>query len=176
MLTLLFYFSGFGIIWSTSSQNFTETHHTLGLGLVLLALFQGILGQVGHMVFRSKGVRIQNYFHMAIGIVLIPAAVYEMNLGFELWSWNPPKAASVVVSCRRLKYSCVGIQSLTHASLAQLYIWAGVLAVIYVAGLAYGLPRERRANREREAQIPLVDRAGDWDDNVNEKTMLTHSM
>ena len=89
---------GFGANWSVGSANLIDTHHLLGLGLVCLALFQAVLGQAGHVIRRAKGVRLQNYFHMVIGILLIPLAVLNAGKGFDLWEWAPPKAASIVVS------------------------------------------------------------------------------
>lgn len=89
---------GFGANWSTGDANLVDTHHLLGLALVCLAVFQGFLGQAGHIIRRATGVRVQNYLHMIIGISLIPLAVWNAGKGFDLWEWAPPQAASIVVS------------------------------------------------------------------------------
>ncbi len=98
VLAVVTMFLGFGTIWAQGGHHMNERHHTLGLSLTLLAVFQGLLGQFGHMLWHAKRIRIQNFLHIIIGITIIPLATWNMGLGLELWEWAPPDYAAYIVS------------------------------------------------------------------------------
>ncbi|KDN52439.1 CBD9-like protein [Tilletiaria anomala UBC 951] len=118
---------GFAIVKSEGGVDFSQRHHKLGFVLAMLAVFQGLLGQFGHMLWNAKRIRVQNYLHIIIGIVLFGLAPWNMALGFDLWvPWYPSVAG---------KYVCIA--------------WAALLGVVYICGLAL-LPREFKTDRKAQ--------------------------
>lgn len=122
------FFLGVGATSRLGAPSLGSTHQKLGLAIFLITIFQVALGQVGHVVRRKNGMRIQNYFHAAIGCILFGLAIWNIHEGFDLWQWGVPNYASYIV-----------------------YAWAAFLFLLYVAGFAL-LPREMRQNREGGAR------------------------
>jgi hypothetical protein len=88
-----------------------------------------VLGQVGHALWNGKGIRLINFLHIIIGVTILPLAVWNMGMGFDLWLWVPPKAASYVVSFDLRSSFCHRIQ-LAHSSLlffSSTHGWASLV-------------------------------------------------
>lgn len=118
------FFLGVGAVANIGIPHFASTHTKLGLAIFLITLFQVALGQVGHVVRRKKGIRVQNYVHAALGCLLFGLAIWNIHEGLALWKWGVPDYASYIV-----------------------YAWAAVLFVAYVAGFVM-LPKEMRQAKE----------------------------
>ncbi len=127
LFVIIAMFLGFGTIWclgaASQGRQLTLTHHKLGLALALLAVFQGLLGQFGHIMWHRKAIRLQNFLHIIIGIVIIPLATWNMGEGFELWEYNPPRYAAYIVSTHTERETdppkqkvdpCISSHSCTH--------------------------------------------------------------
>lgn len=113
------FFLAVGATSNAKRAHFDGRHQKLGLSLFILPLAQALLGQFGHVFRRQKGVRVQNYVHIVLGLLLFCLAVWNFHLGFEAWVWwRVPNAASYVV-----------------------YAWAAVLGTVYLGGMAL-LPRQ----------------------------------
>ncbi len=112
-------FLGFGIQWTVKGKHLDEKHHKLGLALCILAVFQGLLGQFGHVIRPKTGSRIQNYIHILLGLTLLPLATYNMHLGFGMWRWKTGNAPRIVVSFISLRYEKGGL-ALTCFTLSDL--------------------------------------------------------
>ncbi len=148
LLAVVAMFLGFGTIWAEDGEgeHFGETHHKLGVFLTVVAVLQGILGQIGHKVFHAKRIRWQNYIHIVIGIVLLPMAVYNMQEGFPLWEWGAPNWASWI-----------------------LWAWLGLIGVIYILGMVFCIPRERRAARAAAINAEKIETPGE-----DNSMLMTH--
>ncbi|SPO31992.1 uncharacterized protein UTRI_06718_B [Ustilago trichophora] len=115
----IFVLIGFIVIVAETSQSggehFDNTHAKAGLAIFIVMILQIILGAFGHTTKRFNPSRI---VHVVIGLGITAAAIWNSTEGLEMWSWGPPRWASWI-----------------------LWIWAALLAVAYVAGLAL-LPRD----------------------------------
>ncbi|KAL9935217.1 hypothetical protein V8E36_005565 [Tilletia maclaganii] len=96
LASLAFITIGFALgvsgVKSAGGPHFENTHQRLGLAMFVLVLIQAAGGQVGHIIFRSKGIRLQNYGHMLLGVVLFfGLSLYQIREGFKIWMWRAPK-------------------------------------------------------------------------------------
>ena len=107
----------------SGSPHFSSTHGRVGLAVFIVMFLQILLGIAGHHTKRFNPSRI---VHVIISLGLTGVAIWNSTQGFELWSWGPPRWASWI-----------------------LWIWAGLLVVAYLAGLAL-LPRDLRQWRQGE--------------------------
>ncbi|KAJ1018537.1 hypothetical protein NDA16_004819 [Ustilago loliicola] len=116
----LFVLLGFIIIvaqTSSGDEHFSSTHAKTGLAIIIIMVLQGVLGLVGHKTKRFNPSRI---VHVVIGLGVTMLAVWNSTEGLSLWSWGVPQWAGWI-----------------------LWIWAGLLALAYLGGLAL-LPRDLR--------------------------------
>uniref|UniRef100_V5EUT4 Cytochrome b561 domain-containing protein n=2 Tax=Kalmanozyma brasiliensis (strain GHG001) TaxID=1365824 RepID=V5EUT4_KALBG len=106
-----------------SGEHFDSTHAKLGLAIFIVMILQMVLGMIGH---KTKRFNVSRIVHVVIGLGITVAAVWNSAEGLSLWDWGPPRWASWI-----------------------LWIWFGVLAIAYLAGLAL-LPRDLRQWRESQ--------------------------
>lgn len=103
---------------SNGLPHFSGTHTRLGLAIVILLAFQLSLGQLAHFIRARFGVRYVGLLHAPLGLTLFALSVYNIHKGFRFWRWQPSMAADYVI-----------------------YAWAGLMALLYLAGAAL-IPRE----------------------------------
>lgn len=106
--------------------HFNNTHSQAGLAVFIIMIVQIILGAVGHRFKRFNPTRI---VHVVIGLGVTVTAIWNSTAGLALWQWGPPRWAQWI-----------------------LWIWGGVLAIAYLAGLAL-LPRDIRQHRESNSTL-----------------------
>lgn len=104
-----------------SGQHFDSTHAKAGLAIFIIMFLQMVLGIVGH---KTKRFNVSRIVHVVVGLGITVAAIWNSAEGLSLWDWGPPRWASWI-----------------------LWIWAGLLAIAYLAGLTL-LPRDLRQWRE----------------------------
>lgn len=90
VLGCLFSIIGFGIIVTHisayGSPHFEGTHQILGLLLIILTLFQPILGYLAHRVFvKTGGTSPYHTIHRWLSRVLLPLGFLVMGLGIDLY-------------------------------------------------------------------------------------------
>jgi len=125
-LALVLITIGFGLgLGAVSASGDTttpdSTHKKYGIVLFVLAWVQGLLGAVGHMIFHRTGRRAQNFVHIVLGLFILATSFWQIHTGLEEWDWAPP----------------------TWIGDVFVPVYAGVVALLYLGGLAL-LPRERR--------------------------------
>jgi hypothetical protein len=103
--------------------HFESTHGKAGLAIFILMIVQIVLGAVGH---KTKRFNVSRIVHVVLGLGVTGAAIWNSTEGLSLWDWGPPRWAKWI-----------------------LWIWAAVLAVAYLAGLAL-LPRDLRQWRQSQ--------------------------
>lgn len=108
-----------------SGEHFDSTHAKLGLAIFIVMILQMILGMVGH---KTKRFNVSRIVHVVLGLGITVAAVWNATEGLSIWDWGPPRWAGWI-----------------------LWIWAGVLAIVYLVGLAL-LPRDLRQWREARGE------------------------
>lgn len=104
-----------------SGEHFESTHAKVGLAVFILMFVQSVLGAVGH---KFKRFHVSRIVHVVLGLGVTVLAVWNSTTGLSLWQWGVPRWAGWI-----------------------LWIWAGVLAIAYLAGLAL-LPRDLREWRK----------------------------
>jgi len=63
-------------------------------------IVQTLLGEFAHQIMARKGVR-TGYVHAVIGVTTFGLSIWEIQLGLDLWSWNPSNGVSIFVSQAR---------------------------------------------------------------------------
>lgn len=119
------FFLAIGAVASDGGPHFSNTHEKLGLAMFILLFAQIALGALSHSLKQRRNTRIVGFIHIPFGLILFGLSVYQIHEGFEEWDWGPPSYASYII-----------------------YAWAGVMALVYLAGFAL-LPKELRQNREQ---------------------------
>ncbi|CEH18086.1 Predicted membrane protein, contains DoH and Cytochrome b-561/ferric reductase transmembrane domains [Ceraceosorus bombacis] len=119
------------------TPQWTLLHHKLGLALFILILIQAILGATTHEIRKRTGFRWIGFFHIFNGVVMFGLAVWNISEGFKLWTWQPGNAPRIVI-----------------------WVWAGVVGVVYLAGLAL-VPREIRQDKERKETASRGEKGSD---------------
>lgn len=109
---------------SSGGNHFSSTHAKAGLAVFIIMLAQIALGVLGHKTKRFNPSRI---VHVVIGLGVTVLAIWNATEGLQMWSWGAPRWASWI-----------------------LWIWAGILALAYLGGLAL-LPRDLRQWREERS-------------------------
>ncbi|CBQ71617.1 conserved hypothetical protein [Sporisorium reilianum SRZ2] len=125
------------IVQVGSGTHFDSKHAKAGLAIFIIMFVQMVLGAVGH---KTKRFHVSRIVHVVIGLGITVAAIWNSTEGLSLWQWGPPRWASWI-----------------------LWIWAALLAVAYLAGLAL-LPRDLRqwredsgsASQEKQAYVGLT--------------------
>ena len=143
MVAFLFVLIGIILIIAEvgSSEHFTSTHAKVGLAVFILMFVQAVLGAVGH---KFKRFHVSRLVHVILGLGVTVLAVWNATTGLSLWQWGVPRWAGWI-----------------------LWIWAGVLAIAYLAGLAL-LPRDlcewrkshHNAGEEKEVYLGLQNGNG----------------
>ncbi|SPC68102.1 uncharacterized protein UHOD_08983 [Ustilago sp. UG-2017b] len=123
----LFVLIGFIIIVAQTSssggEHFDSTHARAGLAIFIIMILQSLLGVLGHKTKRFNPSRI---VHVVIGLGVTVLAIWNATEGLSLWSWGAPRWAGWI-----------------------LWVWASLLALAYLAGLAF-LPRDLRQWRAEQ--------------------------
>lgn len=129
-ISFLFIFIGFflaiGGVSSEGGDHFSNTHEKLGLALFILVIVQIALGASSHELKKRKGLRYIGYVHIPFGLILYALSVWQIHEGFEVWQWQPPAYASYII-----------------------YAWAGLMALLYIVGLAF-LTKEIKQNKQEK--------------------------
>ncbi|CAD6885720.1 unnamed protein product [Tilletia controversa] len=126
---------GFGLAYQACSDagipHFGKTHQRVGLAMFILCIIQSFWGQIGHMIFRAKGIRYVNFGHMLLGSVLFfGLTLWQVRSGLALWLWQPPK----------------GIADILFP------VWFGIITAAWLLGLLL-LPRQHRKAAESKEKI-----------------------
>ncbi|KAK0520722.1 hypothetical protein OC834_004870 [Tilletia horrida] len=113
--------------------HFDTAHQKLGLAMFILVIIQAFWGQIGHVLNRSKNIRLLNYPHIVIGTVLFfGLSLWQIRLGLDLWLWQPPKAVGDVF----------------------FPIWFGLITAAWLLGMIL-LPRQVKQGQDDREKIPL---------------------
>ncbi|KAF8955170.1 hypothetical protein BDZ97DRAFT_1860297 [Flammula alnicola] len=136
---------GIAAVQSAGALHFGDSHRQSGIVIFVLYLAQCALGAFIHFVKSKKRTRrpIQNYLHGLVGLATIGAAMYQIYNGFYT-EWP----------------NVTGRGPLSGGLTVFFWIWSVLLAVAYLAGLAF-LPRQlRQENNSR----PLATRKNEGED------------
>lgn len=121
------FFVAVGALADAGFSHFTAKHMKVGLAIYILMFVQLVLGQTGHVIRRKTGSRIVNFVHIPLGLLIYALAIWNIHLGFEIWSWwQVPDSATWVVAA-----------------------WSILVAVVYLGGLLL-VPKEREREHENE--------------------------
>ena len=148
MFAYLIYIAAFGlgIYMTANTPMMSERHPIIGVIVLLLVLFQPLLGFVHHLAFKKHSKRVVwSYAHIWLGRIAITLGIINGGLGLELSKktrFSAPSQGAVI------GYSVV----------------AGLMWLAYVASVIYG---ERK--RSRQAAVhqnappaePKAERRGD---------------
>ncbi|KAE8223386.1 hypothetical protein CF319_g3577 [Tilletia indica] len=134
---VLFIVAGFALGVSAVKKDglphFDNTHKRLGLAMFILVLIQASWGQIGHLIFRSTAIRLQNFGHILLGVVLFfGLSLWQVRSGLELWTWQPPSAIRDVV----------------------FPVWFAVVTFLWLVGLLL-LPRDLKAIKQFQEKIRI---------------------
>ena len=113
--------------------HFNNSHGKAGLAIFIIMFCQILIGIVGHHFKRFNPTRI---FHVIVGLGVTVAAVWNSTEGLQLWQWAPPQFAQWI-----------------------LWIWAGLLLLAYLAGLAF-LPRDLREWKQAQRASAIEEKQG----------------
>ncbi|KAK0557566.1 hypothetical protein OC846_000354 [Tilletia horrida] len=122
---------GFALGWqaveSQGATHFAASHNLYGLVMFILVIIQACWGQIGRLIYRAKGIRLQNYGHILLGVVLFfGMSLHQIRLGFQTWAWQAP----------------------TWVPDIFFPVWFAVILLAFLGGLVL-LPKERRRAAEK---------------------------
>ncbi|KAK0557568.1 hypothetical protein OC846_000356 [Tilletia horrida] len=147
VLIIIGFALGYSAVESEGGPHFQDTHNKIGLIMFILVIIQAFWGQIGHMIFRAKNVRLQNYGHILLGVVLFfGLALWQARTGFEAWEWMAPD----------------WIPNILYP------VWFGIITLLFLAGLAL-LPRERRNAAARANRVSDLQRIGSDQDKYGQE-------
>lgn len=112
---------GLGLYWGIIDKYMTEAHPIIGIALMVLMLFQPVLGWLHHRNFVRTGARsVSSYSHIWVGRTAIILGMINGGLGMQL---------SGVSKTYIIVYS----------------VFAGIFGAAYLAAIAYGeMKRKKR--------------------------------
>ena len=120
---LIGFILGVAGVSAEGSSHFTETHHWVGLIILILLIIQIALGYWAHSYRGITGKRFVGYAHIPLGVLLFGLSVWNTQSGFDLWTVQPTFKVSYII-----------------------YGWAVLITVVYIGGLLL-LPREFKQQR-----------------------------
>ncbi|KAK0526268.1 hypothetical protein OC834_004869 [Tilletia horrida] len=121
---------GVSAVHHSGSSHFDNVHKRTGLAMFILVWIQAFWGQISHVVRRATGIRVQNYGHILLGMILFfGLALWQIRTGLERWLWRPPTAVGNVF----------------------FPIWFAMITLIWLIGLVF-LPREIKLNSGKAAE------------------------
>ncbi|KAE8223387.1 hypothetical protein CF319_g3576 [Tilletia indica] len=97
LLTIIGFALAVSAVGDAGLPHFNTTHQRAGLGILILVLIQALWGQIGHVIFRSRGSRVVNYGHILLGVILFfGLSLWQIRTGLQIWLWSPPRAVGDV--------------------------------------------------------------------------------
>jgi hypothetical protein len=139
LLTFIAFFLAVSFLSVTDSPHFVETHHIVGLVIVILVFVQASLGLFAHKFIAKTGRRIVGFVHIPLGLVIILMAIWNMETGINLWEWAPSPAFRYFI-----------------------YGWMGFIVLLYLAGLAF-IPKEIKYHKQRNIEKKGVHQLDSYD-------------